>query len=72
MRSYKKYFRKSSFLKTLTKKLTIMKPTENNKIDLRHNDLREILMKYNCPEYGDCIIDEICHLFDYPLTNDEN
>ena len=45
---------------------------KNNKIDLRHNDLREILMKYNCPEYGDCIIDEICHLFDYPLTNDEN
>ena len=57
-----------------------METIENNKIDLlhkdlidlRHNDLREILMKYNCPEYGDCIIDEICHLFEYPLTNDEN
>ena len=57
-----------------------MKTRENNKIeslnndliDLRHNDLREILMKYNCPEYGDCIIDEICHLFDYPLTNEQN
>ena len=56
-----------------------METTENNKIDLlhkdlidlRHNDLREILMKYNCPEYGDCIIDEICHLFDYPMTNEE-
>ena len=57
-----------------------MKTRENNKIeslnndliDLRHNELREILMKYNCPEYGDCIIDEICHLFDYPLTNEQN
>ncbi len=63
-----------------------METTENNKIDLlnaislehkdlidlRHNDLREILMKYNCPEYGDCIVDEICELFDHPLTNDEN
>jgi len=41
------------------------------KIDLRHNDLREILMKYNCPEYGDCIVDEICNLFDFPMTNEE-
>jgi hypothetical protein len=48
-----------------------METTENNKIDLLHNDLREILMKYNSPEYGDCIIDEICDLFNYPLTNDE-
>ena len=42
------------------------------KIDLRHNDLREILMKYNCPEYGDCIVDEICNLFDFPMTNEES
>lgn len=41
------------------------------KIDLRHNDLREILMKYNSPEYGDCIVDEICNLFDFPMTNEE-
>ena len=56
-----------------------METTENNKIDLlhkdlidlRHNDLREILMKYNSPEYGDCIVDEICNLFDFPMTNEE-
>ena len=45
---------------------------KQDKVDKTHQHLREILIKYNSPEYGDCIIDEICHLFDYPLTNDEN
>lgn len=36
-----------------------------------HDKLREILIKYNNPEYGDCIVDEICWLFgNYPNTND--
>lgn len=26
----------------------------------KHNAIRTVLMKYNCEEYGDCIIDEIC------------
>lgn len=36
-----------------------------------HDKLREILIKYNSPEYGDCIVDEICWLFgNYPNTID--
>lgn len=35
-----------------------------------HDKLREILIKYNNPEYGDCIVDEICQLFKYPTTID--
>ena len=36
-----------------------------------HEKLREILIKYGCEEYGDCIVDEICWLFNnYPNTND--
>ena len=36
----------------------------------KHEQLREILMKYECKEFGDCIIDEICELFNYPRTNE--
>lgn len=25
-----------------------------------HEAIRDILIDYNCEEYGDCIIDEIC------------
>lgn len=35
-----------------------------------HGELREILIKYGCQEYGDCIIDEICWLFGHPTTID--
>jgi hypothetical protein len=35
-----------------------------------HEELREILIKYGCQEYGDCIIDEICCLFGHPTTID--
>ena len=31
----------------------------------KHNKLRDILIEYNNPEYGDCIIDDICKLFNY-------
>jgi len=41
------------------------------KVDKTHQYLREILIKYNSPEYGDCIVDEICNLFDFPMTDDE-
>ena len=53
-----------------------MSTTENNKneehkVDEMHQDLREILIKYNSPEYGDCIVDEICNLFGFPMTDEE-
>jgi len=34
-----------------------------------HNNLREVLIEYGSEEFGDCIIDEICNLFNYPDTN---
>ena len=37
-----------------------------------HNQLREILIKYNSPEFGDCIIDEISSLFQFRTTTDIN
>jgi hypothetical protein len=36
----------------------------------KHELLRDILIEYNNPEYGDCIIDDICRLFKYPTTID--
>ena len=33
-----------------------------------HDKLRTILQDYNNPEWGDCIIDEICELFNFPKT----
>ena len=36
-----------------------------------HDKLRNILQEYNSPEWGDCIIDEICELFNFPLTPEE-
>tara|TARA_R100000700_G_scaffold38736_1_gene50417 strand:- start:418 stop:618 length:201 start_codon:yes stop_codon:yes gene_type:complete len=38
------------------------------RVKQQHNKLRKILIKYNNPEFGDCIIDEICELFIYPTT----
>ena len=35
-----------------------------------HEKLREILIKYGNPEYGDCIVDEISWLFNFPTTID--
>lgn len=35
-----------------------------------HEKLRGILEEYGNPEHGDCIIDEICQLFNYPTTID--
>jgi len=35
----------------------------------KQEQLRIILVKYKCEEFGDCIIDEICDLFGYPNTN---
>jgi hypothetical protein len=42
---------------------------ELNKIKQKHINIREILIKYECEEYGDAIIDELCELFGYPNTN---
>lgn len=33
----------------------------------KHEELRDILAKYG-EEFGDCILDEICELFEYELT----
>ncbi len=35
-----------------------------------HKKLREILIKYGNKEYGDCIVDEISWLFNFPTTID--
>ena len=45
-----------------------MKKIDNEQAKQTHSDLREILVKYNNPEYGDCIIDEISRLFSFPTT----
>lgn len=45
-----------------------MNVKELSKIKLKHNKLRVILQSYGCEEFGDCIIDDICNLFDYPNT----
>lgn len=34
----------------------------------KHYNLRQILIEYGCQEYGDCIVDDICNLFNYPNT----
>jgi len=47
------------------KKTNIMNIIE---LQEKHEDLRNILIKYGCQEHGDVIIDEICSLFDYPQT----
>lgn len=44
----------------------------NEEAEQTHNKLREILRSYNNPEWGDCIVDEICSLFGYPTTTDIN
>jgi hypothetical protein len=36
-----------------------------------HNKLRDILISYGCEEYGDCIVDEICTLFNFQITDEE-
>lgn len=41
---------------------------KQHKTNLLHSDLRDILIKYNSTEYGDCIVDEICSLFGCPTT----
>ena len=33
-----------------------------NKLKAQHEAIRNILIDYNCVEYGDCIIDEICEV----------
>ena len=47
-----------------------MKKIDNEQAKQTHSDLREILVKYNNPEYGDCIVDEISWLFSFPTTID--
>jgi hypothetical protein len=32
------------------------------KLRAQHEAIRNILIDYNCVEYGDCIIDEICEV----------
>lgn len=43
---------------------------ETEKTKETHDRLKEILIKYNNPEYGDCIVDEISSLFNFPTTID--
>jgi hypothetical protein len=46
------------------KRISIEEATE------KHNKLRQILEKYGNPEFGDCIVDEICELFNHLTTID--
>jgi hypothetical protein len=39
-------------------------------IETTHEKLRGILINYGSEEYGDCIVDEISWLFNYPTTVD--
>ena len=34
----------------------------------KHENLRKILIEYGSQEFGDCIVDDICNLFNYPNT----
>jgi len=43
--------------------------SNTDKIESKHNELKKILIDYECEEFGDCIIDDICKLFNYPNTN---
>jgi hypothetical protein len=42
----------------------------NDKAREKHQKIREILQEYNNPEFGDCIVDDICRLFNTPTTID--
>lgn len=35
-----------------------------------HKSIRDVLIENGNDEYGDCIIDEICRIFNYPTTID--
>lgn len=35
-----------------------------------HQKVKEILQSYGNPEFGDCIVDELCFLFGYPTKKD--
>jgi hypothetical protein len=52
--------------------LKSLKSESAEDIEQTHNKIREILIRYNNPEFGDCIVDEICFLFGYPTTTDIN
>jgi hypothetical protein len=47
-----------------------MRTIEIEEAKTTHEKLREILIKYGSEEYGDCIVDEISWLFNYPTTID--
>jgi len=54
----------------LTIKIFIMNEISIKQAKETHDALREILIKYGCEEYGDCIVDEISWLFSFPTTID--
>ena len=47
-----------------------MKNLPINEVLEKHDKLREILIEYGNEEFGDCIIDEISKLFNFPTTID--
>lgn len=49
-----------------------MTKEEKAEFEQMHEKLRAILIEYGSPEYGDCIIDDICTLFGKPTTIDIN
>lgn len=47
-----------------------MEKTDLERAKGLHDDLRNILIKYGNEEYVDCIVDDICNLFNYTNTVD--
>ena len=41
-----------------------------NNVEEKHDKLKEILIDFNSPEFGDCIVDDICSLFNFPDTTE--
>lgn len=47
-----------------------MKREEQLEARKQHNKIRDILIDYDCEEFGDCIIDELCEAVGIPTTCD--
>ena len=42
---------------------------DDEALEQLHFKIRNILIDYNCDEYGDCIIDDICEVVNIENTN---
>ncbi len=65
-KSFKKNLQ--SILQDINGETKIYSSNQFNKIKETHEELRNILIEYGSKEYGDCIVDKISELFNYPTT----